>query len=174
MSALDSGRAAASLKPVRAALIRDAEADAQRAIDAAQAEADRIIANARHTARQTAETARAAGRKAGTRAADADVAGLRRGLRNQLLAARDDAYRSWRQEGAEAVLRLRDDPRYQSWKEALTRTARDMLGADAHVVEHPQGGVVAELGSRRVDLSLPALADRALDQVAEEVDGLWS
>ena len=38
----------------------------------------------------------------------------------------------------------------------------------------PAGGIVAELGSRRVDYSLPQLADRALDVLADEVARSWA
>ena len=47
-------------------------------------------------------------------------------------------------------------------------------GADAQVKDDPYGGVVAQLGHRRMDLSLSALAERVLDRLAPEVDGLWS
>ncbi|WP_099023934.1 hypothetical protein [Mycolicibacterium palauense] len=174
MSGLDTERAGAALRPVRAAILRRADDDAARVVAAARAEADRVLVNADHTARQIEENARAAGRKAGARAADADAAGLRRGLRRQVLSARDDAYLSWRRRATEAVLQLRADPEYRRWKDALARTAREALGEEARVVEHPDGGVVAELGGRRLDLSLPAIAARALDRAAVDVDGLWS
>ncbi|EKX65016.1 hypothetical protein STRIP9103_07529 [Streptomyces ipomoeae 91-03] len=39
--------------------------------------------------------------------------------------------------------------------------------------EHADGGVVARVPGRRVDLSLTALADRALDRMGGEVRSLW-
>ena len=74
----------------------------------------------------------------------------------------------------EAVLRLRDEPDYSRWRDLLRGNASAMLGADAQVKDDPGGGIVAQLGHRRVDLSLSAIAQRALDRIAPEVDGLWS
>lgn len=48
-----------------------------------------------------------------------------------------------------------------------------LLGAGAEVTEHADGGVVAQVPGRRVDLSLTALADRALDGMGAEVRSLW-
>ena len=58
----------------------------------------------------------------------------------------------------------------ESW-----RIATDLLQAvgSAEVTEHSEGGVVARAPGRRVDLSLPALADRALDRLGGEVRALW-
>jgi len=49
-----------------------------------------------------------------------------------------------------------------------------VLGAEATVTEHPAGGVVAQIGSRGLDLSLPALAARTLDEMSLEVSQLWA
>ena len=92
-------------------------------------------------------------------------------LRREVLAAQDNAYRLWRRRAAEAVLRLHQDAGYPLWRNALSRTARATLGDDAHLVEDPEGGVQAELGRRRLDLSLSAIATRAIDNVAPEADG---
>lgn len=174
MTALKADRVMPALERVRAELLRRARGDAERVIADAQREADRIIAEASDTARTVAEKACAAGEAAGTRAAAAEMASLRRALRQEVLSAQDDAYRRWRQHAVEAVLRLREEPNFATWQGALRKTARVALGDDARVVEDPDGGVVAELGRRRLDLSLPAIAERALDQIAPQADGLWS
>ena len=69
------------------------------------------------------------------------------------------------------ILRRTDD--YAALRERLERLARALLGPDAEVTGHPEGGVVARAPGRRVDLSLPALADRALDRLGGEVRALW-
>ena len=57
------------------------------------------------------------------------------------------------------------------WLKALR--ARAALGPDAILTEAPEGGLVAESGSRRLDLTLPTLADAALEAAADQVAGLW-
>ncbi|HUH71627.1 MAG TPA: hypothetical protein VLZ05_23750, partial [Mycobacterium sp.] len=79
-----------------------------------------------------------------------------------------------RSRSSQAVLRLRDDPAYPHWATALRAAARATLGADAQVSEHPTGGVVAEAGQRRIDLSLAGIAARVLDGTTAEADELWS
>ena len=174
MSALRADRVMPALQPARAELLRRAGADADRTIDDARREAARIIEDATETARQVTEKARAAGEAAGTAVAAAEAASLRLALRRELLAAQDDAYRQWRERGCEAVLRLRDEPGYATWQRALVRTARKALGEGARVSDHPGGGVIAEHGRRRLDLSLSAIAARALEAIAPEVAALWA
>jgi len=173
MSGLDPNRISPALEPVRAELLRRANAEAQQVIADAEGEAQRIVENASHTARQLVDQARAAGEAAGARVAAIEEASLRRGLRREVLAAQEEAYRVWRRRAREAVLGLRDDPDYPRWKEALSRSARATLGDDARVVEDSAGGVLAQLGRRGLDLSLSAIADHAIDEIAPEADGLW-
>jgi vacuolar-type H+-ATPase subunit E/Vma4 len=174
MTALRADRVMPALQPVRAELLRRASADADRMIDDARREAARIVEEATETARQVTEKARAAGEAAGAAVAAAEAASLRLALRRELLAAQDGAYRQWRERGCEAVLRLRDEPGYAAWRDALERTARATLGEGARVADDPGGGVIAEHGRRRLDLSLSAIAARAQEAIAPEIDGLWA
>ncbi len=48
-----------------------------------------------------------------------------------------------------------------------------MLGPDASTEEHPDGGIVATSGTRRLDLSLPSLATATLASMTGEVSELW-
>ncbi|NIL53938.1 hypothetical protein HBK87_25785 [Streptomyces sp. 2BBP-J2] len=57
--------------------------------------------------------------------------------------------------------------------ERLGHRARVLLGPGAEVTGHPEGGVLARAPGRRADLSLPALAERALDRLGGEVRTLW-
>jgi hypothetical protein len=42
------------------------------------------------------------------------------------------------------------------------------------VYEHPDGGVTGEAAGRRVDCTVDALVERALDLCAGRVEELWS
>lgn len=174
MTALKAERVLPALAPVRAEILRGAADDAEQMIADARQEAARIVEQGRETAQQITETARAAGEAAAASVAAEQGAALERRLRRELLVAQDNAYRQWRRRGTEAVLRLRDEPDYPGWRDLLRGTASAVLGADAQVKDDPDGGVVAQLGHRRMDLSLSALAERVLDRLAPEVDGLWS
>ncbi|HME47834.1 hypothetical protein [Mycobacterium sp.] len=174
MSALNAAQAAPALEPVRTELLNRAVEDAHRQVDEATQEAQRILAHAREHATALTETARAAGQAAAAVATSERRAALRRTLRGDVLAARRDSYQQWRRCGTEAVLRLRDDPAYPRWVAAMRAAASAALGAEAHLSEHPQGGVVVDAGQRRVDWSLPGIAERALDATAPQVGELWS
>lgn len=138
----------------------------------AQREAERILGAAREQAAQLIETAREDGRDAAAAAAAQRRATLQRELRGAVLAARRDLYQRWRRRSTEAALRLRDDPAYPRWADALRAAAQTTLGPDAHVTEHPSGGVVGEAGQRRIDLSLAGIAARLLDDGAQR-DEPW-
>ena len=174
MTALKAERVVPALQPVRAEILRRVAADAERLIADARDEATRIVEQARETARQITETARVAGESAAALVVAEQGAALERTLRRELLAAQDNAYQQWRRRGTEAVLRLRDEPVYPRWRDLLRGNASAVLGADAQMIDDPDGGVVAQLGHRQMDLSLSAIAERALDRIAPEVDGLWS
>ena len=174
MSALNSARAAPTLEPVRRELLHRAVADADRQVDEARQEARRILDHAREQAGAMTETARAAGQAAAAVTTSERRAALRRALRGEVLAAQRDIYQQWRRRGTEAVLGLRDDPAYPRWVAAMRAAASAALGAEAHLSEHPEGGVVAEAGQRRVDWSLAGIAERALDATTPQLGELWS
>ena len=75
----------------------------------------------------------------------------------------------------EAVLRLREDSRYPALLDRLARTAREQLGPDAEVEVDPPGlgGVIGRTGRVSVDYTLPALADRAIASLGDELESLW-
>lgn len=166
--------AATALEPVRAELLRRAVAHAERVIAEAEKEAAFILEQAHDTARALTEEARAAGESAAAAVVAAQGAAQRRELRREVLTARDEAYQQWRRLGMQAVLRLRDEPGHARRQDNLRKTAYAVLGSDADVVDHPDGGVVAVAGQRRLDLSLAAIAEHTLDHVVPEVNGLWA
>lgn len=69
---------------------------------------------------------------------------------------------------------LRADPAYVAWTDRLRDELRAVLGPEAVVTEHPEGGVVGETPGRRVASTLTGLADRALDALGSDVERLWS
>jgi len=69
---------------------------------------------------------------------------------------------------------LRTDARHPELLARLTERSHALLGRDATVTESPDGGVIAEAGSRRLDLSLPTLAAETLSRRAAEVAALWT
>ena len=73
-----------------------------------------------------------------------------------------------------AASALRTDPRYPDLLDRLSERARELLGPRAVVTESPAGGIVAAWGSRRLDLSLPAVAESTLATMASEVSALWT
>jgi vacuolar-type H+-ATPase subunit E/Vma4 len=174
MSALNAEKAMAALQPVRLRLLECARADAEREIAEAQQGAQHVLAAARDQAAQLAETARAAGRAAAETVSAQRRAALQRELRGSVLAARCDIYQQWYRRGTEAVLRLRNDSAYPHWAAALRAAAQATLGADTQLSEHPTGGVVAEAGQRRIDLSLAGIAARVLDDTTAQLDEPWS
>jgi vacuolar-type H+-ATPase subunit E/Vma4 len=174
MSALSVKKAMAALEPVRQNLLDCARADAEHEVAEAQQEAEAVLAAARNQAAQLAEAAGAAGRAAAETVSAQRRAALQRELRGEVLAARRDIYQQWCRRSTEAVLRLRDEPAYPQWAAALRAAARAILGADAQLGEHPVGGVVAEAGQRRIDLSLAGIAARMLDDTTAQPDEPWS
>lgn len=164
------------LEPVRAALLADASREADRILASATGEAADITASAEAEISDARKQAEGRGR----RSAEARAA--------QLLAqARSDAHRnvletkeSIRQRLVaavhEAALGLRDDERYPKLLDRLEAMARRQLGPDVTIERDPTdvGGVRASTANRRVDYSLVALSDRALQTMADEMARLWN
>jgi vacuolar-type H+-ATPase subunit E/Vma4 len=167
-------RTTAALEPVRAELLRRARADADAVLAAADADARRTIEDAETRARAILGHARAQGRADGTAQRAAELTRVRRDLRTAELAVRKQAYEHLRDEAVEAVRRLRDDPGYPELRDRLATLARELLGPDAVVTEHPAGGIIAETATRRLDLTLTTVAVRAFERAATDVERLWA
>jgi vacuolar-type H+-ATPase subunit E/Vma4 len=165
---------AAALEPVRAALRGRARAAAHGALAEAESDAARVLADAERQAAALLAEARVAGEVDATAALAGERARGRRRARAVVLAAQRAAYEQFRDRARRAVLALRDDPDYPRLVAGLTALARADLGPAAVVSPHPDGGVVAAASGRRVDYSLPVLADRAADGLGAEVQRLWT
>lgn len=147
-----------------AADIRDnALEQAQALLNAAQVEADKIRA-----------TAASDGEAAARSEATMRSARVRRQAHETVLTQRSALRLTLQGQVRESAMALRTAPQYPRLLARLTERSQVLLGPDAIVTESPDGGVIAELGSRRLDLTLPTLAAETLDRMAPEVDGLWS
>jgi vacuolar-type H+-ATPase subunit E/Vma4 len=163
----------ATLVPVRDSLLARARADADAVLAQADADAEAVLSAARARAAALVAEARAAGERDAAVLAARDRARAQRKARAAVLHAQTGVYQELRRRSLAAVRALRDDPVYPCLLEALRDRARDRLGADAVVREHPDGGVVAEVPGRRLDATLDALTDDALDGLGGEVRRLW-
>lgn len=162
------------LAPVRECLLARARADAERVRAEAAAEANAVLEQARQQAEAILAEARERGTAEGAGITAAARSRASRRARGLLLAGQRQAYEALRQRSRDAVRALRDDPSHRRLRQRLERIARELAGAGAVIVEAPDGGVVAEGSGRRVDCSLGALADRAVDALGAEVEELWA
>lgn len=163
-----------ALAPVRAELLRRARSDADRARREAESAAAALLAEA--TARGDAVLAAAAARG---EADAAEVRSVRRArLRHQVrggeLTAQREVYEELTGQVTELVCALRHEPDYPLLRDRLAARARERLGPDAVITEHPEGGIVARAAGRRLDYSLPGFAARAVDELGADIVGLWS
>jgi vacuolar-type H+-ATPase subunit E/Vma4 len=162
------------LGPVRDALRAEAENEATAKLAAAEAAAaaakDRATAQCERISRE----ARIEGEADGQRVLAAERARFGREARATVLRAETTAYDALRAEIREAVTEMKNDPAYPVIVERLTATARELLGAEADVVECAEGGVVATSGGKRLALTLPVLADEAVSTMFPHLERLWS
>lgn len=170
----DADRVDAALEPVRGALLAAARADAAAVLATADEDAAATMAVARAQVGDLAATARAEGAADATAMLAADRARGRREARRIELAAREEVWDQLRDRARTTVTALRADPAYDRLRDRLAARARELAGAGAVVTEPPEGGVVAVTAGRRWDLSLPALAERAVDALGPEVERLWT
>lgn len=162
------------LEPVRAYLLEVARRDAAATIARAEAAAAAVLDRAGAEAKAIRAEARGRGRADGAALAATARARARRRGRELVLRAQRDCYQELRDRSRQAVLGLRAEPGYPRLLARLGDLAGTTAGPDATVTEHPSGGAVAESAHLRVDCSLPALADRALDGLGPEVVSLWT
>jgi vacuolar-type H+-ATPase subunit E/Vma4 len=165
-----------TLEAPRDALLADARTDADRVIAQAEADAAAALAHARRAADELIAAASARGEADGRIEAALQAARENALARMEVLAARRGLYDELRQRARRAVLSLRDEPGYQELLERLAAAARRDLGDDAELEVDPAdaGGVRARSGSRRVDYSLPALAQRCVDALGPGLRQLWN
>ncbi len=169
-----SGEAGQALAPVRAYLLRQAEAEAARILAEARAQADSILQQARSGAAEMVGQATALGEADAAPAAAAERSRGRDQARSITLSAQREAYQDLRGQVLAAVGGLQAGPGYQHLLSRLVTIARRAAGPDAAVTVQPEGGVVARSRDIVVDCTLPRLAGLAVDELGGQVRELWT
>ncbi|MBS2965896.1 hypothetical protein KGA66_22800 [Actinocrinis puniceicyclus] len=164
----------AALDPVRDRLIGRARQDADAVTAAARADAEAVIAAARDQARAVLDEAREQGGAEAAAQTRAARSAARREARGMLLAAQRAVYDAVRESIELNVLALREAPDYAALVAVLERRVHDLLGPRAEITADARGGVVAAVPGKRVDLSLPAIAARAVERLDDEAVRLWT
>jgi vacuolar-type H+-ATPase subunit E/Vma4 len=164
------------LEPVRQALLGDARAEADRIASVATHCAKEVVAAAKTEADAEVERARHRAALSATAHADQILARVSNDAHRVELDTQEELRRELIDDVHTSARDIRRDPRYPALLDHLESLARSQLGAGAIIERdpHPDGGIVAVAGSRRVDYRLPVLANRALDTLADDVAELWT
>jgi hypothetical protein len=140
---------------------------AQTQVDAlredAEGERDRILAEAIDDGKHTAQAV-----------ATLRSARVRRQAAEVVLSQREAIRQSLLTRVEQAATALHGERRYPELHSRLVARGRALLGQDAAITEIPEGGILVETGSRRLDLSLPTLAMSTLEKMGTEVSSLWT
>lgn len=149
------------------------EADAIRR--AARERAEKIVADAQGEAAALIAQRRAAAERLADLEERERLAEARAEARATVLRAQRSVLVEARSAVQAAVRRLIDDPRYDRLLKRLTADARERLApaGPVRITAVPDGGLVARAGSREIDYSLDAQADRCLQAMASDVERLW-
>jgi hypothetical protein len=164
------------LAPFRKAVLREAHARSDQLERDAQAEVAAQLAAAEQDAERLVTAEREAGQRAAENALARERMAARRQARELTLASQHEASRAVRQRAIETLERMHQgsDPAYRALVDRLARLAREQLGPESELdTDPPHGGLVARLGHRSVDYTLPALVDRAMADLGPELEGLW-
>jgi vacuolar-type H+-ATPase subunit E/Vma4 len=164
-----------NLEPLRTALRAEVEADAHRRRTELEAACERRVAEAKAKATALTQQGQLDGAQAAALQAARRRAAANRRARELRLEAQRALLDELRARAREAALRLRTDPRYPELLDRLSRAARSQLGPEAELVVDPPelGGVLGRVGSVSVDYTLPALVNRALDELNGRLEALW-
>ncbi|MGY3320912.1 hypothetical protein [Arthrobacter sp. TE12232] len=168
-----SPEADATLEPVRRALRSAAEQQAAELKDEASRQAGALLDAARAEAAAILAAAVKEGEDAARSEAALRSARARRQAHELVLAQRSSLRLELHRQVREAAAGLTSDPRYPELVARLAGLCRQLLGPDALVSESLEGGVFAEAGPRRLDLSLPVLAEMTLDAMPAARE-LWT
>lgn len=163
-----------SLAPVRTALVDDARAEAEALVAAARRDADQLVAAAEAEVADQVDDARRRGERTARARAERELARARGEAHARVLAAESELRDRWIERVHERLPELRDGPDHDRLAERLEQLARTQLGDDATIEHAADGGIVATSRGRRVDYRLAALADRAVELIAEEATRSWT
>lgn len=160
-----------ALAPLREELVASARADAEQVVAQARARADLHIAAARTAAAARVAEARARAEADTASALAGEAARVRQQCRALLLAARRAVYDELRRRTHEEVRSLREEPAYAGLRSAVENTGIARLGSGAVSRDSGDGGCIVEAPGMRIEASLDALADWALETVSSEFSG---
>ena len=147
----------------------------QRRLEESDAECARVVADAEAKAHELARKGRREGEDAAAKEAMRRHAAATRRAREIRLRAQRRQVEELQRRSREAVLRVREDSRYPELLERLARAARDQLGPGTEVELDPPafGGVIGRSGRMSLDYTLPALVDRTITSLGDELESLW-
>lgn len=161
-----------ALAPTRAALLGDAQAEADRIRAEARRAAELLLAQARASAVDEVSRAQADGRALAEPIALAEEGRGRRAASQIVLAARRRARAALEDRIRAAITGLRHQPGYRDLLARLSDLAGQVAGSDAVVSEHSAGGAFARAPGVVVDCSLPRLADHAIAELGPRIRSL--
>jgi|APDOM4702015191_1054821.scaffolds.fasta_scaffold585348_1 vacuolar-type H+-ATPase subunit E/Vma4 len=163
------------LEPLRAALRAETDLEVRRRLAEVDADCARVLAAAEAQAQALTDQGRLEGEQAAAREAVRRRATATRRARELRLQAQRRQVEELQRTSREAALRVRTDDRYPQLLDRLARAARDQLGPEAELELDPAGlgGVTGRKGKTSVDYTLPALVDRAIASLDDELERLW-
>ena len=169
------GDAGMNLEAYRRCRLEEARLAAQALEVEAAGAATRRLAEAAHAAETILAKANAEATAEADRDSSAALARDRRRARRTVLEAKRAAYEDMIARVRAGAAAMRTEPSYHHLMKGLERAARRRFGDAANVVTEPApaGGIVAHLDGRRVDYSLPALAEWSVGELGAEVERLW-
>lgn len=172
----DASRLKEQLEPLARALEAAARSAAEARLAEAQARVETMEKDADAKAARILSQAEAEGAAAAERESAHRLVAARRESRRQVLGAQRAAYDGLIDAALKSLLQVREGPEYAALQDRLAMTAASALGEDATVQRDPdgQGGVIAQLNGRSVDLTLPVLVRRCVSHMAKDVSRLWS
>jgi vacuolar-type H+-ATPase subunit E/Vma4 len=164
-----------NLEPLRAALRAETEAGVHGRLAEVDAECNRIVADAESEARGRVAKARREGEGAAAKEVLRRHATATRRARETRLRARRRQIDELERRALEAASRLREHSRYPSLLDRLAEAAREQLGHDCEIEYDPdgQGGLVGRNARISVDYTLPALVNRVVASLNDELEDLW-
>jgi vacuolar-type H+-ATPase subunit H len=164
-----------SLDPLRHALRTETGITVGERLAAVDTDCSSILAEAEAQARQLVQEGRREGEQMAAKEALRRRATATRRAREIRLQAQLRQVDELRRRSQEAILRLREDDRYPDLLHRLSSAAVDQLGPAAELEVDPPGvgGVIGRSGRKSVDYTLPAVVDRVVASLDEELENLW-
>jgi hypothetical protein len=160
--------AATALEPLKAELLRRADAAAAERLQRAAAEDAATIAQAEAEAALMLEQARQAGISEASVFVAAQRARSRRQARAVILRARAEVLEELRRRSMAAGARLSTEAGYPNVRDRLIDYIRTQLGEQAVISDAATEGVIGTVPGRRLDCSFATLVDQALAERAAQ------